>query len=139
MRARYFHAYEAGMPFRIAPFDLALQMSPLVFDLPPCDRQADRGPQASNPGGVEAIPAPCRFLMDAAQVHRDGPTRQSVPPKALKLRVTRVALRLALQHRLREKRFSPERDEAFCIQVRRVQAPEAHYRRAGTGAACNDT
>jgi hypothetical protein len=46
-----------------------------------------------------------------------------MPAESLELWMPSVAARLPFQHRTREERFAPERDEAASIEVTRVQRP----------------
>ena len=75
--------------------------------------------------------------MNGSKVECDGGDRGSMLAEALKLRMALIAFRPASQHCLREQRFAPEGDEAFRVQIGRVQAPEAHYLRfAGSIPFC---
>jgi hypothetical protein len=57
----------------------------------------------------EVIAAGTRFRMNDAQILTDATDGRSVRSKPKQLRVVPVSLRLTLEHRLREKRFPPER------------------------------
>ena len=64
--------------------------------------------------------------MPRERVGAEGAVRIGMGAEAFELRVIPVSLCGAAEHLLREKRFSPQGDESFRVQVARVEGPETH-------------
>lgn len=126
MSARPSHSRERRRARRIAPTKLRQQMTTLPVDLRARDLPALVRSGAGDPAGVERVAAPDRLHTDDPQVRRDTGHGRSRAPKAIELRVTRVAFRAAAQDGLGQERLAPERDEPARVQVLRMEAPEPH-------------
>lgn len=65
------------------------------------------------------------LFMHASQVLGNEPDRR-VLPKAEKLRVMNVAIRLSAEHGLGKQSFPPQSNKSACVEVLRMQAPDSH-------------
>src|SRR6185369_7897212 len=127
MRCRLTPGDPLPMPRRRAALELAVQMLPLVEELPlrlgDTRRRAFGGDDARR---VERVATRGGLVRDGSEVGGDGGRGVGRGAKALQLWVPRVAASATEQHRLREEALPPEGDEAGGVEMTRVQSPETH-------------
>src|SRR5690606_31678932 len=102
------------------------QQLPFVLELPARNDYAFYRAHGADLGAVKAVAARQRLFMDGAQVGADGIARTGVRAKALELRVMAIAFGLAPQHRPRQQRLSPQRDEPLRVEIAGMERPQPH-------------
>lgn len=110
----------------VAPAEFALQMFPLVKQLPARLGQAAAGFRPGNLRSIEPVAASHGFGADFTQVAGDGGDRVVGGAEARELRMMPVAFGFSAQNFLRQQTFAPKRDEAAGVEIFRMQCPEAH-------------
>jgi hypothetical protein len=101
-------------------------MRPLIVELASRDDERfDIATSADFPG-VEAIAAPIGFEMYGAKIGGDMFVRRRRLGKAGELRMIPVAARQAGEHGLCKQGLAPQGNEAFGVEVSRMNGPESH-------------
>ena len=126
MRPRALHVAQLNQPLRIADAQFLQQVSPFELKLSTRNGGTAKRAGASDLFRRKAVIATRCFVMNGAQVLSDRTDGRSLCAKPKKLRVMPVALRLAAEHGLREKRFAPQGHQSSSVEVLRMQAPETH-------------
>lgn len=101
-------------------------MRPLVKQLAVGFRQLDFDAAASDFGNIKLIAAADGFVVNRFEKRRNGGGGFCVGAKAVELRMMPVAFGLAAQDFLCQQGFAPEGDQAFGVEIFRVQRPQAH-------------
>src|SRR5690242_16868480 len=109
MRFREFLRIESFQALWVPDLELAPEMLPLVFQLPPRDLEG-LGPDFSPADlpGIETIAPPGRFRLDFPQVRGDGGFGAAMLLEADELGVMLVAPGLFLQHGLCQQSLTPQ-------------------------------
>src|SRR5579871_2196675 len=113
---------------RCATSQLSRQVLPLVLELTGGHGERHPPTYRADLRRIKCVATCAGLGMDAAQVLRY--CRQCCPmtAEAMQLRMGSVAAGLPAQHRLRQQRFAPQGHEPACIEIARMQRPEAHAR-----------
>ncbi len=104
------------------------QMGPLACHL--ASRRSDGcdGPGVGDLAAIEAVPPCSGFGQHRSEVRIDRRERIRMSPEPLKLGMLLVTLGLVMQHSTRQQAFTPQRYEAFWIEISRMKRPESHSR-----------
>jgi hypothetical protein len=120
------HVHQCHPSRTIATPQLTEQVPPLTEELPTCDADEAAIESPADTGRVEAIAAFLGFGVNVAQVFGDRARRPRTSTKSDELRMGRVSAPSATQHRLRQQRFTPERDETEGVEILGMNGLEAH-------------
>lgn len=106
-----------SIPLGASGPQLSEQVFPFVLEL--TSRRDDRAALTNRADlrSIENIAASMGVLVNAGQIAADRDPRRRVRLKARQLRMVAVAARRTAQHRSREERFTPERDEPLRIEM----------------------
>ena len=105
-------------------FPFVKQLTLVLIDLAPEFARRDFG-------GVEAVSTPLSFLCDAEQEGSDRRQRPLVRTEPGELWMVSVTTRATGEYFLGEQCFTPCGDEAFGIEVARMDGPESHRKIVG--------
>jgi len=110
-----------------APAELGQKVSPLMEQLSSCLWDPTRDFPASDFRGVEAIAAALRFGSQAGQERGDAGARIRLRLESSELRVVTVAPGSTRNDFLSEQGLTPDRDQAFRVEVLRMECPKSHW------------
>src|ERR1043166_9634674 len=126
MRLGRLHATDTAISFRGTQPPLCAQMVPFVEQLPSRLGDCIRRAQHRDFRRIEMIAALHRLLRQRSQEGRNRRSGFGVRLKTDELRMMPVALRRPGENLLCEQILAPGGDEAFGVEVLRVQRPESH-------------
>lgn len=126
MRVRPMDAAPGARQRRRTAAQFGLQVTPLVKQLALGLLHARATAAARDLATVKPVPAPMPFIRQNGQKRGHGRLGVRMRAEPLKLRMVPVATGSSRQHLARQQRFAPGGDEAFGIQVFRVERPESH-------------
>jgi hypothetical protein len=133
VRVRTLNVSESASKRRAAAAELALQVTPLEFELADGFRKPDSGTRASELRAVEREAATLRLGVNMNEIGVDECDGVRPELEAVKLGMMAVAASAAEKDLTSQERFSPERREALRIEITRVQGPESHAVRLCAG------
>lgn len=125
MRPRRVDFRRRSIELDVARAQFRAEMLPFECELAARNADANLHVTSANLRSIERVAAPVRFVGNAGEVL---PDQAACSTEALELRMARVSLGLAGEHGLREKTFTPERNEADGIEILRMNGPETHRR-----------
>lgn len=123
---RRIHAAPFAMQRRAPRPQLAHQMVPLVPELPRGALNLRVRSYRSYFSTVERVPARLGLQKHGSKVSVDRRSRSGVRLESQELGVMAIARRLAPKDRARQKRFTPQGDQALRVEIFRVEGPDAH-------------
>ena len=116
-----------SLPHRvIPPAELPAEVLPLERELSCRLDELSRSASAPDLGSIERVAAARGFGMDDEKVGIDPRDGISLLAKSQELRVVLVAARPVHQDLPRQQRLAPQGSEPRCIEVSRMDRPEAH-------------
>lgn len=118
---------------RCAKHHLGTQVRQLELELAARNAEATAVPDRADARAVEVVATQFGFRSDRGEIMVDRGKRGGVGAETVQLRVVAVAAGLPAQHCPRKEALAPDCDETLTVEIRRMNAPQSHACKCGTG------